>query len=198
MRRINRALRDLGEDQRGATIVEFSLVCIPFITMLCAMFELGFRQYVAVQLQDALDQAARKVMVAEGTTSSQLKASIEPRIKVVSPGATVTVKPTSYDKFQNVAKAEPITTDTAPLGVYNPGDCFTDINGNGNWDSDAGTVDSTGGSDDVVLYTATVQYREVVPVSGLLGWSSTRELTATTMLKNQPYASQPEPDTVCK
>jgi len=106
------------------------------------------------------------------------------------------VSPSSYDKFQSVGKPEPITTDTAPLGVYNAGDCFVDVNGNGSWDSDAGKS-GTGGSDDVVLYTATVTYREIFPVSGFLGWGSTRTLTATTMLRNQPYASQREPATIC-
>jgi Flp pilus assembly protein TadG len=194
---VTQVLKRLGADQRGATIVEFALVCIPFVTMLCALFELGFQQYVAVQLQDALDQAARKVTVGTGTTSAQLTALVKARVQTIAPTATVVVSPTSYAKFQNVAKAEPITTDTAPLGTYNAGDCFTDVNGNGSWDSDAGKA-GTGGSDDVVLYTATVSYREIVPVSGLLGWGSTRTMTATTMLRNQPYASQAEPATVCK
>lgn len=190
-------IKSLAADRRGATVVEFALVCIPFVMMLCAMFELGFQQYVSVQLQDALDQAARKVTVGSGTTTAQLTELVKARVQTVLPRSTVVVSPTSYNKFQNVGKPEPITTDTAPLGIYNAGDCFTDVNGNGSWDSDAGKS-GTGGSDDVVLYTATVSYREMVPISGFLGWGANRMLTATTMLKNQPYASQPDPATVCR
>jgi hypothetical protein len=121
---------------------------------------------------------------------------VRARVAVIASNATVTVVPTSYPKFQNVAKAEPITTDTAPLGSYNAGDCFSDTNRNGIWNSDAGKS-GTGGSDDVVLYTATIRLPEIVPMRGLMGWDAVDTLTVTTMLKNQPYASQAEPATIC-
>ena len=50
----------------------------------------------------------------------------------------------------------------------------------------------------MVLYTATVTYPEIVPMSRLIGGSAVTKLTATTMLKNQPYASQTEPVIVCQ
>lgn len=193
--RVHRVRRFLKE-QRGATMVEFAIVSLPAIAIMCGLFDLGFRQYVATQVQDALDRAARRVTVGTSTTSAQLTAMVKDSVSVVLKNATVTVVPTSYSKFQQVSKAEPITTDTAPLGSYNAGDCFTDINGNGAWDADA-AKGGTGGSDDVVLYTATVTYPEIMPMRKLMGWSAMTMLTATTMLKNQPYASQAEPVTVC-
>lgn len=193
---IRAPLRRLRGDRRGATIVEFAIITIPLTVMMCGLFDLGYRQYLAVQVQDALDQAARKVTVGSGTTAAQLTAIVKDKVMPIANNATVSVVPTSYAKFKQVAKPEPITTDTAPVGSYNAGDCFTDINGNGAWDADAGKS-GTGGSDDVVLYTATVTVPQIMPMSGLLGWSTTETLTATTMLKNQPYASQPEPATIC-
>lgn len=189
-------VRRLFGEERGATIVEFAIITIPLIVMMCGLFDLGYRQYLAVQVQDALDQAARRVTVGTSTSTDQLTAIVKAKVTQIAKNATVTVVPTSYDKFQRIAKAEPITTDTAPLGSYNSGDCFTDINGNGTWDAIAGKA-GTGGSDDVVLYTATVSMPQIMPMSGLVGWSSTETITATTMLKNQPYASQAEPRTVC-
>ena len=56
----------------------------------------------------------------------------------------------------------------------------------------------TGGGDDIVFYTATATYPEIMPVSALLGWSSTTTLTANMMMRNQPYAAQAQPKTVCK
>jgi Flp pilus assembly protein TadG len=187
----------LWGDRRGASILEFAIVCMPLMVMMFGLFALGYRQYVAVQLQDALDQAARMVTIGTSTTAAELTAIVKTKIDPVAANATVAVVPTSYNKFDRVAKAEPITTDTAPLGIYNAGDCFSDINGNGRWDADAGKA-GTGGSDDVVLYTATASYPELVPMKGLLGWDPNEIVTATTMLKNQPYASQPEPATVCR
>jgi Flp pilus assembly pilin Flp len=56
-----------------------------------------------------------------------------------------------------------------------------------------------GGANDVTVYTATVTYPHLFPVTGLFGWPSTQTITASTLLKNQPYASQTTvtPATVC-
>ncbi len=189
-------LSRIGGDRRGATVVEFALISLPAIAMMCGLFDLGYRQYVATQVQDSLDRAARRVTVGTGTTAVQLTALVQDSVSAISRDARVVVAPTSYGKFQQIAKAEPIVTDKPPLGTYNAGDCFIDINGNGIWDADAARA-GTGGSDDVVLYTATVTYPEIMPMRKLMGWSPLTTLTATTMLKNQPYASQAEPATLC-
>lgn len=190
-------IRVFSRDQRGATLVEFAIIAMPMFVMMIAMFDLGFREYISIQVQAALDQAARQVTVGTTTTVAAIKSSVTTQVQTILPGATVTVVPSSYNSFSSVGKPEPITTDTAPLGSYNAGDCFTDLNGNGTWDSDSG-LGGTGGSDDVVYYTATVTYRQILPIKQMLGWSATETVTSTTLMKNQPYASQPDPATVCK
>lgn len=195
--RCGQALGRIARNRRGASVVEFALIALPAIGVMCGLFDLGYRQYVATQLQDALDRAARRVTIGTGTTAAQLTAMVGESVKAIARNADVVVVPTSYGNFQQVAKPEPITTDKPPLGAYNAGDCFLDINGNGVWDADSARA-GTGGSDDVVLYTATVTYPEIVPMSRLMGGNAVTKLTATTMLKNQPYASQPEPVTLCR
>ena len=190
------AYKDFRQDVRGATLVEFAIVAMPLIVMMMAMFDLGFREYISIQLAGALDQSARQVTVGTATNAAAIKASVTTQIKTILPGATVDVIPSSYDAFSKVGKPEPITTDTAPIGVYNKGDCFEDENGNGVWDSDSG-LNGTGGSDDIVYYTAIVTYPEIVPMRRLLGWSATETVTGTAMMKNQPYASQADPAVVC-
>lgn len=191
-----RGLKHLRQDVRGATLVEFAIVAMPLIVMMMAMFDLGFREYISIQLAGALDQSARQVTVGTATTAATVKASVTAQIRTILPGATVTVVPSSYNAFSKVGKPEPITTDTAPTGVYNKGDCFEDVNGNGVWDADSG-LSGTGGSDDIVYYTATVTYPEIVPMRRLLGWSATETVTGTAMMKNQPYASQADPAVIC-
>lgn len=188
--------RRLRSEQRGATLVEFALVATPMIVMMMGMFDLGFREYVTIQLQAALDQSARQVTIGTTTTLATITASVTTQVRTILPGATVAVVASSYDTFSYVGKPEPITTDTAPVGSYNTGDCFTDLNGNGAWDSDSG-LSGTGGSDDIVYYTATVTYPQLLPMKQLLGWSATETVKSTTMMKNQPYASQADPATVC-
>jgi Flp pilus assembly protein TadG len=188
--------KNFRQDVRGATLVEFAIVAMPLIVMMMAMFDLGFREYISIQLAGALDQSARQVTVGTATNAATIKASVTAQIKTVLPGATVNVTPSSYDAFSKVGKPEPITTDTAPIGVYNKGDCFEDENGNGVWDSDSG-LNGTGGSDDIVYYTAIVTYPEIVPMRRLLGWSATETVTGTAVMKNQPYASQADPAVIC-
>ena len=190
------AYKDFRQDVRGATLVEFAIVAMPLIVMMMAMFDLGFREYISIQLAGALDRSARQVTVGTATNAAAIKASVTTQIKTILPGATVNVIPSSYDAFSKVGKPEPITTDTAPIGVYNKGDCFEDENGNGVWDSDSG-LNGTGGSDDIVYYTAIVTYPEIVPMRRLLGWSATETVTGTAMMKNQPYASQADPAVIC-
>lgn len=191
-----RRLKNFCQDARGATLVEFAIVAMPLIIMMMAMFDLGFREYISIQLAGALDQSARQVTVGTATTVSSIKTSVTAQIRTILPGATVDVVPSSYDAFSKVGKPEPITTDTAPIGSYNKGDCFEDENGNGVWDIDSG-LSGTGGSDDIVYYTAIVTYPEIVPMRRLLGWSAIETVTGSLMMKNQPYASQADPAVVC-
>jgi Flp pilus assembly protein TadG len=191
-----RGLRNICRNVRGATLVEFAIVAMPLTIMMMAMFDLGFREYISIQLAGALDQSARQVTVGTATNVATIKTSVTAQIRTILPGATVNVVPSSYDSFSKVGKPEPITTDTAPTGIYNKGDCFEDENGNGVWDADSG-LSGTGGSDDIVYYTATVTYPEIVPMRRLLGWSATETVTGTAMMKNQPYASQADPAVIC-
>ncbi len=56
-----------------------------------------------------------------------------------------------YADARNISLAEPYS-DTNPLnGAYDPGETFTDINGNGQWDDDMARS-GAGGAGDFVLY----------------------------------------------
>jgi Flp pilus assembly protein TadG len=191
-----RPLRTLARDRCGATLVEFAIITVPMLVMMMGMFDLAFREYISIQLAGALDQSARQVTVGTTTTTAAIRAAVTAQIQTILPGASVSVVPSSYASFATVGKPEPITTDTAPTGSYNAGDCFLDLNGNGKWDADSG-LGGTGGSDDIVYYTATVTFPEILPMRKLIGWSSTETVTGTTMMKNQPYASQPDPAVIC-
>jgi len=168
--------------QRGATATEFALVSPILLLLMLAMLDLGFKQYMASQLQGSLDQAARTVTVG-GVSASAVSDFVSTRIHQIVPGATVTVTTKNYDDFASVGKPEPITTDTAPIGTYNTGDCFLDENGNGVWDSDSGGS-GAGGSDDIVYYTAVATYPALLPLGRLLGWPSTVTVQGSMMMRN--------------
>lgn len=191
MRRIRHAVADTA----ASAAVEFALIATPFLLMLLALVDLGFRQYMTSHLQGVMDRAARQVTVG-GVTQSTITNYVTTQMRLILPSASVTVVPKSYYDFATVGKPEPITTDTAPLGQVNAGDCYTDLNGNKTWDSDA-SKSGMGGGDDIVYYTATASYPAIVPMTRWLGWSSTEQVSATAMMRNQPYAAQGTPATIC-
>jgi len=193
--RPRKRLRALPADRRGVTVVEFGLVAGPLVVILLGLIDLGYRKYIGVELQGTLDQAARMVTVG-GKSPDDIDTYIRQQIEPFSNNVTLDIVKKNYTNFSQVGKPEKITTDTAPVGTYNAGDCYEDLNNNGSWDSAAGRV-GLGGSDDIVYYTATVTVPAIVPVDRLMGWSADETVSATMMMKNQPYASQSEPPIKC-
>lgn len=191
-------LRSLRRDTRGATIVEFALVSPVMILMMMGLGDLGYQVYAQSILNGAMQKAGRDSSIQGGANSTAaIDAKVTAMVKNIANNATIVFTRKNYDSF-SVIKPEPFT-DTNSNGVRDAGECYTDINGNGQWDSDPGET-GQGGANDVTVYTATVTYPHLFPVTGLFGWPSTQTITASTLLKNQPYASQTTvtPATICK
>jgi Flp pilus assembly pilin Flp len=185
----------LGRDERGATIVEMAFVMLPLTITLLAILDLGYRMYLLSVIEGTLHRAARLATVGNQTQDS-IDAFVKSQLTNFSKNATITITKTSYHDFSNVGKPEKITQDTDPIGVYNKGDCYEDANGNGQWDADSGSS-GLGGSDDIVYYKVSVSFPSIVPVKGLLGWEPNETVSANTVLRNQPYASQTIPTIRC-
>ncbi len=183
-----RRLRTLTRDTRGATIVEFAIVAPVMMMLLMGLCDLAYQIYAQSILDGAMQKAGRDAALqGGGTKSADLDKNVQDMVKKIAANATFTVSRVNYDSF-SVIKPEPFT-DSNGNGVRNAGECFTDVNDNGVWDSDPGLA-GQGGANDVTLYTMTVTYPRLFPVAGLLGWSSSQTISASTLLKNQPYASQ--------
>jgi Flp pilus assembly protein TadG len=197
-----RRLTTLARDTRGATIVEFAFVAPVMCVLLMGLCDLAYQVYAQSIVNGVVQKAGRDSTV-QGANDSASTAAIDAKaaasLRVISKTlvndcsgnastvATYCVTRKNYDQFSDV-RAEPFT-DTNGNGIRDPGECYTDINGNNAWDADPGT-DGQGGANDVTLYTMTVNYPRLFPVAGLLGWTKTNTITASTLLKNQPYATQ--------
>ncbi len=181
-------LRKLGCDRRGVTLVEFALVAPVMLLMLMGLGDMLYQTYAQSILNGELQKAARDSGIEGGAANTAtIDAKVQNAVKKIAPNATFTSTRKSYDTFSEVAP-EPFT-DSNGNGVRDPGECFTDENGNGIWDQDPGTS-GQGGASAVTVYTMTATYPRLFPVAGLLGWPTTQTISATTLLKNQPYATQ--------
>jgi Flp pilus assembly protein TadG len=185
-----RTLRLLPGEQSGAAIIEFALVAPTLVLLLLGVFDLGHGIYTKTMLLGSIEKASRDSTI-EAAITGTLDAKVTSAVQQIAPGATVTFSRSHYTSFTQVRKPEDFT-DTNHDGVCDNGEPFEDANGNGVWDADQGLI-GQGGARDAVLYKVTVTYPRLFPLWRLLRQSSSSQLVASTVLRNQPYSLQALP-----
>ncbi|HWT42267.1 MAG TPA: TadE/TadG family type IV pilus assembly protein [Sphingopyxis sp.] len=185
-RRFIELARRLRGHQRGTAITEFALTAPLFLLLLMGIFDYSWQFYARQVLQGAVAKAARDSTL-EGNAANQavLDEKVRTAVKNVFGKATVTFTRQTYDSFDAVGKPEPFK-DKNGNNQYDAGECFEDINANGSWDADRGRT-GNGGADDVVLYTASMEFNRILPVWQMLGQPQKTILKQSTVLRNQPY-----------
>jgi Flp pilus assembly protein TadG len=192
-----RRILALRRDRRGAAIVEFAIIAPVMMLVLMGLGDLSYQIYAQSILNGAMQKAGRDSAIqGGGNNTAVLDGKVSDMVHRIAANAVIAFTRKNYDSF-SVIKPEPFT-DTNGNGVRNAGECYTDINNNLQWDADPGLT-GQGGANDVTMYTATVTYPRLFPVAGLFGWPNTLTISATTLLKNQPYATQSvaSPTTIC-
>ena len=170
-------------------MVEFAIITPVMLTLIMGLSELAYQGYVQSVLTGAVQKAGRDSTIqGNGAQSTQIDTVVMNAVWSVAKSATYTSSRKSYSSFLT-AGPEPFT-DSNGNGQYDAAsECFTDVNGNGVWDADPGST-GQGGANDVVIYSVAVTYKRLFPVFGLMGMPSPVTLTGTTILKNQPWATQ--------
>jgi hypothetical protein len=188
--RILRSLpRGLLRDRSGASAVEFAMTAPILLLMIAGSLDMAQGYYVNTVLQGAVNAAARKSSLQTGVTeSATLDSLVSTMVKYAMPKATVTFVRKNYAEFSAVGTPEDFT-DTNKNGKYDSTECFVDMNSNNVWDADMGKS-GIGGANDVVVYTVTVNYKRMFGMGNYLGLPLNQVVHATTLLKNQPYATQ--------
>lgn len=184
--------KKLSCDQGGAALMEFALIVPVLLILLMGAFDMAHRLYARAVLQGAVQKAARDTGLEDGTLAAR-QAAIDTNVKnqarMIHNGAKFTFDRRSYRTFARAAEPGEAWTDTNGDKVCNAGEPFNDINRNGTRDADIG-VSGQGGAQDAVVYSVRMQYPAVTPVFGLIGIDQQVDLTARTVLRNQPYNDQ--------
>ncbi len=182
-------LSHLGKDERGSTLLEFAFVAPILFTFIMAGMDLGYRAFISSTLQGAVQKAGRDSALENGALQAAvIDLKVKNLVKPIVDNGTFTFNRKYYQSFTKAGQAESFT-DTNANGVRNTGECFEDENGNGFWDADS-SRSGQGGARDIVVYSATVSYPRLFPMFGMLGWSATQQVKATTVLRNQPFGTQ--------
>jgi len=114
-------LRRFARARRGATAVEFAIIAFPFMVLLFGVVELGMVFLVSTTLQNATDNAARKIRTGEFQTSgANTKAAFKTLVcnnmtwLSSACSANLTVDVQTFANFANLAadgQADPKTFD---------------------------------------------------------------------------------------
>ena len=181
--------RALLRDRTGAALVEFAIVAPVLLMLIFGSLEFGLNVYMRSVLEGAMQQAGRNSSLQSAQAGqTAIDDAVAAQVRNILPRADVKFKRLNYQTLTGVSRPEDFT-DTNGNNIRDPGECFTDINNNSMWDADAGRT-GQGGANDVVKYTATVTYPSWIPVAAAMGISPTTSISATTILKNQPFATQ--------
>lgn len=188
-RQVRQALRTFRTSSRGVTTVEFAIVAPVFLLLVTGLMDVGHVIYAKSILDGAVQEAARSSALETGDTTAA-DAFVLQRVSPVMPDVTVTSTRKSYYDFSDIGRPE-IWNDANSNGTCDNGESYTDENGNGSWNSDAGS-NGNGGANDVVLYTVKARFG-LLFAGGLLpaSWAD-QTLTSIAVRKNQPFASQAE------
>jgi Flp pilus assembly pilin Flp len=178
-------LSSLKRNRDGATFVEFALIAPVLLIATMGAMDAGFNAYSSVILRGAVADAARGATI-EAADSGALDVKVRTQVREVLPTADISSTRKSYDSFSTVGTPEDFS-DVNGDGACNDGEPFEDVNENGIWDADRGKS-GNGGARDVVEYKVTMSYDRLFPVPALIGLEPQFSVTATTLLRNQPFA----------
>lgn len=183
----------LRRDEQGAALVEFAIVLPVLLALLLGALDAGYQLYTRSVLQGEMQKAGRdSTLETSPNRTSIIDDRVTAAVKKVAPNAELFFSRKSYRTFSDAAAAQAEEyTDTNDNGTCDNGEPFEDANNNGRWDDDGGN-DGQGGAKDAVVYTATVDYPRLFPLARLIGLPPTVEISATTVLRNQPYTDQDE------
>ncbi|MEX2455196.1 MAG: TadE/TadG family type IV pilus assembly protein [Rhodospirillaceae bacterium] len=195
--RVGRLLSRLGRCVRGVTAIEFAFAAPVLAATVAGVFELAMVMFVSTLAEGGLREASRFAITGyapAGTTREERILQIlgDHTIGLVDiEAADVTYK--VYPSFGDVGKPEPFTDSSPANGVYDAGETFQDINGNGQWDADMGAA-GLGGPGDIVLYTIEFDWALLTPlVAPLMGDGGKLRLTSSVAVRNEPFDVPPPP-----
>ncbi|MBB3032839.1 TadE/TadG family type IV pilus assembly protein [Alteriqipengyuania lutimaris] len=186
-------LARLRDDRNGATLIEFAIVAPVLCLMVMGAFDVAHSLYLRTVTEGIMQKAGRDSSLETSSAASAQNAldkKVKDQVRILVKDAEIETVRRYYRSFAEAKEAKPEEfNDSDSNGRCNDGEAYEDANGNNMWDADGGNQ-GQGGAKDAVYYTVIVKYDALFPLWSMIGRSQQRTVTASTILRNQPYNDQ--------
>lgn len=197
-----RAWRRLLSCRKGSSFIEFGFTAPAVILMVTGIIDVMMVIFVSSLLEGALQSASRLGRTGAETPGITREEAIVQKIADATIGLVdmgeVQITTKSYGSFQDIGQPEEFT-DVNGNGVWDSDlgggvpEPLEDTNGNGVWDPDQGT-DGAGGAGDVVLYEVRYDWPLFTPLVGeFFGHDGKFPLAASIAIRNEPWDTPSPP-----
>lgn len=180
------------KDPSGTAALEFA-ISAPFMIMLVV----GIMEIAMMSFSSALVEGAVRNASRFGITGLEVDGGVSRETAIIQQIQSDTlgmievdgsnIQTLVYPSFEDIGLPEPFTDDAPSNGIYDEGETFNDINGNGQWDPDMGQA-GAGGPGDVVVYRVSYEWPLML---GMLAeiFGSSIDMGASIAVRNEPYES---------
>lgn len=181
--------RCLFFDRNGVTTVEFALIAPALIFVVMGMVELSLLMFTQSVLDGATQTASRLgktgYEVSGSTREQTILSAVNARAGQLMNTANITITKKSYAQFDQIGDPEPFV-DTNGNGVRDQNENYTDVNLNGQYDTDMG-ASNYGSAGEVVVYTVTYPWQFATPVVAAFFSGGSVTLSSRVVVLNEPY-----------
>lgn len=183
-------LRRFIHAEHGVTAIEFAVVAPVLILMMFGIIEFGVIMLVTNMMESATTVTSRMgktgFVAAGQTREDTLLAEVRARTGSMLDPDKLTISSQYYAQFDQIGRAEP-WNDANHNGIAEPGE-YTDVNGNGMYDSDMGLA-GYGDAEDIVVYTVHYPWPIMTPIMReIIGDAEGNfPISASAVVKNEPY-----------
>ena len=176
--------------EAGNASIQFALIGSTFLLVLMAVFEIAYAMIVGVLLEGAAREASRYGLtgqeVQNQTRLEVIRDVIEDHTNGFVDMATLSIEPKIYQSYDSIGKPEPFQDDNLN-GTWDPGESYTDVNGNNQWDEDQGES-GAGAGGDIIVYTLNYPQPVITPIMrGVFGTNGFIQRQARIVIKNEPF-----------
>lgn len=182
-------MRNLWRNREGSAALEFGLVATPFVILIFGIIEFAIILFLNASLEAGVINASRYAVTGSTTPGITREEKVVEVLNRYGFGL-VDIQQSNlltliYPNFASIGQPEPFVDANANT-VYDPGETFTDVNGNAQWDADMGLA-GLGGAGDIVVYT--VDYTWGLLTGMMHPFIGDMTLTSSVAVRNEPYGN---------